>query len=220
MGRKKQTVFRVCKQCGNNFELKRSGVDRIFCSKRCSAKGRYMKRVEPINGIVDLTTSHKECKYCNTTKEKDKFTIVRKKRDGYIELSLRNRCNQCYGKYKREQDKIYLKKEFCVSGAIYKRSKIRQIKLTYGLSIEEYHAMKVKQGTCAICEKDLSDLHEKQIHVDHDHQTGKVIGFLCGLCNIAIGALQENPEIIEKAKMYVIKNKTYLPLFDSKPPYK
>lgn len=219
MGRHKKEVFKICNQCGINFKLKRSGVDRLFCSRSCSSKGRYIRRVDPVDGVVDLTTLSKECTSCNILKQKLDFTIVRKKRDGYVELSLRNKCKKCYQETKKDYDRDYLKKQVCVSGVSYSMGKQRSLKQIYGISLEQYHLMKEQQSNrCAICEKDFSGLDEKQIHVDHDHLTGKVIAVLCGLCNVGIGALQENPMILEKAKEYIIKNKTYESA--DKPPYK
>jgi len=43
----------------------------------------------------------------------------------------------------------------------------------------------------------------KALAVDHDHETDKNRGLLCGLCNKAIGLLQDDPIIIEAALEYV-----------------
>jgi hypothetical protein len=54
----------------------------------------------------------------------------------------------------------------------------------YGLSIEDYEAMYERQGgKCALCG------HPDRLCVDHDHQTGRVRGLLCYLCNTALGRL-------------------------------
>ena len=42
--------------------------------------------------------------------------------------------------------------------------------------------------------------------VDHDHSTGKVRGLLCNKCNMAIGLLQDDPMLLEFARMYLIAN--------------
>jgi len=73
----------------------------------------------------------------------------------------------------------------------------------YGISLEDYNEMFIKQnGCCKICKVHQSEL-TKKLHVDHDHKTGKIRGLLCHNCNLAIGRLKENPEIIAAALEYV-----------------
>jgi hypothetical protein len=46
-------------------------------------------------------------------------------------------------------------------------------------------ALKDSQGNlCAICGK------ADNLHIDHDHNTGKIRGLLCAKCNIALGCMQ------------------------------
>jgi hypothetical protein len=44
------------------------------------------------------------------------------------------------------------------------------------------------------------------VHIDHDHETGKVRGMLCFPCNAALGQLQDDPTIIRRAAEYVEGN--------------
>ena len=55
----------------------------------------------------------------------------------------------------------------------------------------------IQRGRCAIC-KLVNDLH-----VDHDHKTGKVRGLLCGHCNRGIGCFFENQTYMINAADYV-----------------
>jgi hypothetical protein len=66
----------------------------------------------------------------------------------------------------------------------------------YGLAIEEVEAM--KEGGCAICGTKTIDLH-----VDHDHATGKVRGILCRECNIGLGKFGDSPELMLEAIAYL-----------------
>jgi hypothetical protein len=83
------------------------------------------------------------------------------------------------------------------------------LKRDYGLSLEAYSSMLVKQnGLCAICgtpngSERSNNNGRKVLAVDHDHKTGVVRGLLCSLCNQALGLLLEDPELFRKAAEYL-----------------
>ncbi len=77
----------------------------------------------------------------------------------------------------------------------------------YGLTVDDYNKMFANQdGCCAICKIHQSEI-KTTFSVDHCHQTNKVRGLLCIKCNTAIGSLQDNIELLDKAKQYLINNK-------------
>jgi hypothetical protein len=43
--------------------------------------------------------------------------------------------------------------------------------------------------------------------IDHDHKTSKVRHLLCHRCNLALGSLQENPDLCELLKQYALRIK-------------
>ena len=47
---------------------------------------------------------------------------------------------------------------------------------------------------------------KKALHLDHNHNTGKVRELLCSDCNTAIGLLKENPVIIQSVVEYIAKH--------------
>lgn len=47
----------------------------------------------------------------------------------------------------------------------------------------------------------------RKIHVDHDHTTGAVRGFLCSGCNSALGLVKEDPERLRKLAEYIERSK-------------
>jgi hypothetical protein len=52
-------------------------------------------------------------------------------------------------------------------------------------------------GRCAICRQAPSGRRvESVLHLDHDHETGRVRGMLCGRCNKALGLLRDDPSLI------------------------
>lgn len=74
----------------------------------------------------------------------------------------------------------------------------------YGLTPETFDAMLQEQGgKCLICRKEL--VEGRDLHVDHDHDTGAVRGLLCGLCNVGLGAFRDNPEFLRAAAAYILE---------------
>lgn len=54
----------------------------------------------------------------------------------------------------------------------------------------------IEMTHCEICNS------KEDLVIDHCHDTKKVRGILCRFCNLGIGSLQENKEIIRKALEY------------------
>jgi hypothetical protein len=68
------------------------------------------------------------------------------------------------------------------------------LKAKYGITPEEFDRMAdAQQGLCGICGED------KQLVVDHCHDTGRVRGLLCRQCNAAIGQLRDDPALLRHA---------------------
>jgi hypothetical protein len=79
-----------------------------------------------------------------------------------------------------------------------------RMKAVYGLTLEDYDAMLEAQGgVCAICGGGPIGGREKYLCVDHDHETGKVRGLLCGHCNTGIGKLKHDSSILAAAIEYL-----------------
>lgn len=74
----------------------------------------------------------------------------------------------------------------------------------YGITLEEYDALLAKQGgVCAICKCSPDVQHHKVLAVDHCHDSKKVRGLLCDRCNLGIGGLKDNPELLQAAITYL-----------------
>lgn len=81
------------------------------------------------------------------------------------------------------------------------------LKGRYGLTEKQYQQMMRRQkGRCAICEQP-----GMKLHIDHDHDTGKVRGLLCLPCNGKLAWLEElmrtkTTPWISTARCYLIQH--------------
>jgi hypothetical protein len=74
---------------------------------------------------------------------------------------------------------------------------------TYGITLDEYNNLHLNQsGKCKLC-KDVEVLPKSRLGVDHCHDTGRIRGLLCDLCNTALGRLGDSVESIERVLAYV-----------------
>ena len=88
----------------------------------------------------------------------------------------------------------------CRSAKYRHAHRIRHLKNTYGITLEEYDEM-AKDG-CNICGK-TNEENKGHLAVDHDHETGKVRGILCVMCNLGLGNLGDNVEGLTRALEYL-----------------
>lgn len=83
----------------------------------------------------------------------------------------------------------------------------RRVMAEYGLTMAEVEAIyDAQDGQCAICFRDIScgvGQGPGAGHVDHDHATGAVRGFLCAGCNLGLGQFGDDPERLADAAIYL-----------------
>jgi len=76
----------------------------------------------------------------------------------------------------------------------------------YGIDFKQYNSMVASQcGVCAICGVEPNG---RPLVVDHCHDTDKVRGLLCDACNIGIGCLRDDLDILASASSYLINSRT------------
>jgi hypothetical protein len=81
----------------------------------------------------------------------------------------------------------------------------RHIRRKYGISLEEYVAFfEVAGGRCEGCERQPKK--RKDLHLDHDHATGKIRGVLCRDCNHALGNVRDRGWVLENLAKYLKKD--------------
>lgn len=79
------------------------------------------------------------------------------------------------------------------------------LKTAHGITLAEYEALAQKQlNRCAVCGGQCWMRNKRiPLYVDHCHKSGKVRGLLCKECNTALGMLQDDWRIAERATAYL-----------------
>jgi len=73
-----------------------------------------------------------------------------------------------------------------------------------GLDSGKLQAMiQLQNNKCAICGVSLAEIETKNVHVDHDHLTGKARGVLCHYCNAVLGFAKDSKDVLSKAITYL-----------------
>lgn len=77
----------------------------------------------------------------------------------------------------------------------------KYVQRTYGLAPGEYARMlDAQDGRCAICGRKP---RARRLAVDHDHNTGRVRGLACYLCNKYLGQWEGDPIAAHNASVYL-----------------
>lgn len=90
------------------------------------------------------------------------------------------------------------------------RDRVIHLKKNYGLTSDDYDKLLEDQnGSCAICGRLPTGgaTSTRNLHVDHDHKTGKIRGLLCQKCNPALGQFNDEPALLRAAAAYLEKSR-------------
>lgn len=132
----------------------------------------------------------RKCIKCGETKEISCFYPHKRSPNGF-----RSQCKDCC--------KTQINKQRESNPDKYREYELKRL---YGISISEYNVLFQKQnGKCAICKIDHIKL-KKRLEVDHNHQTGKVRGLLCGNCNKTLGKINDSISIVQNMLSYLQNN--------------
>jgi hypothetical protein len=79
----------------------------------------------------------------------------------------------------------------------------RSLERLYGLSMEAFNALLLKQGgCCAICRTNAPG-GKRNWQVDHSHSAGHIRGLLCHNCNLLLGHACDSIEVLGRAIVYL-----------------
>lgn len=108
-------------------------------------------------------------------------------------------------RYRQEnRERILEKRRGCPKEAAYRRNGLpRRYATMYGITVEQAEAL-LQVTHCQVCDVELTVGRSNTARcIDHDHETGKVRGVLCGSCNKMLGFAKDNPETLLRAANYV-----------------
>lgn len=101
----------------------------------------------------------------------------------------------------------YEKERYCKKGKEEKqlhyqaKGKWAQIKKKYNLTKEEYEAKVASQPVCPICKKGFTE--DNSPFIDHNHETGKVRALLHSICNLLVGAIENDIHHVDNVLSYL-----------------
>jgi hypothetical protein len=144
---------------------------------------------EEIQGLIEkIFRGSKVCTKCGQPKLLSEFCSHPNSPD-----KLQYWCKPC-------QNKLRAKTRSTLEGKRKRRD--AGLRRWYKISIDEYESLLAKcEYKCQICGGEGDD--RTGLHVDHDHQTNKVRGLLCGNCNRALGGVRDNLEIALSLVEYI-----------------
>lgn len=163
------------------------------------------KEGDLVDNRIGASLTGKWCGGCKEWKFLEDFHKNKARPDG-----LATECKECVTVrtalwYRNNTDKCKLKALNWNRDNPQRRRAIR-IRSRYSISIEDYNELLLTQdGGCAICGKTPEE-ENGSLSIDHDHRNGKVRGLLCRECNAAIGKLKDDPALVERALLYLMKS--------------
>ncbi len=123
-----------------------------------------------------LNMKNNNIKYCFMCKD---ILIINENWNIKLKKYKQYICKECYPKY----------------------SEKKTLKSVYGITKDEYVFLLEKvNNRCEICGSNI------KLCIDHDHETDRIRGILCGNCNSAIGLFKENIKSLLKAVEYLKRN--------------
>jgi len=174
----------------------------------------------PENGVTVTVLTYrgtvKRCTKCGEVKPETGFYAAKGTKDG-----LRGDCKECfaararewYGKNRervianvkrwQQENREQLRATRRKRNAL-RRREIREghLRRAFGITQTEYDAMLAAQGGgCAICGREPR--RGSSLHVDHDHETGRIRGLLCFKCNGGLGQFGDDIDRLATAEGYL-----------------
>ena len=135
---------------------------------------------------------------CNTCKQKLPYAAFYIDKKNKYRNQLSYSCKECTKARSRFHHNTRVKVDIKYRLA----KKDSYLKSEYGIGLDEYKERLKSQKYCAICDIELQE-NNPNVHLDHDHITGKLRSFLCGNCNRGLGSFHDEIWKMKKAIQYL-----------------
>jgi hypothetical protein len=133
----------------------------------------------------------------------NKENVLKQKREHYA--NNKKKFSKRAKKYRADNAEKLKKAKKEYNATHKKETKNRNLRNTYGMTIEQYEYMfNVQEGKCDICGKHQNEI-KQPLNVDHDHETNEIRGLLCSKCNRLLGDSNDSPETLLNAVKYLNK---------------
>lgn len=170
------------------FRLAMSNATRRITNKKWRDANKSALQELNAKRLSDLTeefrsgkrqrAEQKKCSLCKCIKAALEFYLSNTNNDG-----LHGWCKQCSDRRTTENTR----------------------KRLFGVTPKDIAELYMKQSNaCAICGVPQS-MQKRRFSLDHCHATNKVRGLLCTSCNVLLGCVQDNPDVLKKAVVYLRK---------------
>lgn len=227
----------TCKECGEDKRIVAMGLCsscyRRQHAKRYTAICKGCKEFKPIKAKGFCTNC-----YANFRRHGDPLWKRKKKGDtlctycGEKPMHAKGFCKTCYYRYLQtgspglKRRVLICKVEGCSFPVVFrgyceehkhkapnKRTEMHKYLVNkFDITIDDYEKMYSEQnGVCAICGQPEVRRYNGNIinlAVDHCHETGKVRGLLCSMCNLSLGGFNDSLKLLKSAINYLDKHQT------------
>jgi hypothetical protein len=188
-----------CSSCGATFLP--SNVRQRDCNRSCASKAKEIRRRQRHFSA----NKNRICLHCSQPIEQNRnrnavYCAGCAKPESRREVNCK-----CCGVRLPPRKRSYCSD--CLEKTKYARNRAAQ----YNITLDEYLSL-VARRKCDICHVALKermpswDRYSEVGHIDHNHATGEVRGYLCRHCNHMIGNAMDDPARLEKAIKYLTKS--------------
>ena len=160
--------------------------------KQCNKCGE----IKPLSDFYKLATmrdGHRnDCKVCNLAAKKARYDADPRAAIARVQRwQQANKERHLAAQRKRRQHPDFKRKE-----------RDAHLRRKFGITLDEYDEMlRAQGGVCAICGRPPRD--DISLHVDHDHEHGRIRGLLCFRCNNALGDFGDDYDTLLAAQAYL-----------------